>query len=408
MSLLSNFRKMVAGSALAQLITLASLPVISYLYEPSSLGYLASFMAIVSIIGMVSSMRLERGLFRLTDESEHQRLLGITISISIFTSLILTLATGLVITFTNIGILYTGLVPLYFTALSVSLIQVFSVYLSALGDFKKVAKSAVLRSLSLVVGQCITFYICEQKTALILSAAISSIVTLFYLFKELPLTTHFTQVNSFIIKRGNVYKMASGFLQSSISSVNNNANILLVSAFFGVSSAGVFMIAERLIRAPINLVSNNLRPVFAKHYQEKDNVNKAFNYSLILALLSLPLLVSAYFAVDIFIDTLFTDEYREAILFIKLLLVWVFFNFIQIPFQSYNLHFSTVHYSTVIELTTFISKGIVFYFFLSAEFGVVSICYAILTSSFLGMLLNVTFFYFLRKDKNQILTNATN
>ena len=119
----------------------------------------------------------------------------------------------------------------------------------------------------------------------------------------------------------------------------NNSNVLLVSVFLGVSSAGLFVVAEKLVRAPINLITNNLRPVFAKHYQQKQNVEKAFKYCLILALISFSILSVAYFIIDFLFIYFFDEEYYGALPIIKVLLIWIFFNFVQLPFQSYNLHF---------------------------------------------------------------------
>jgi len=397
MSLLGNFKKLVAGSALSQLLTLLSLPIISYLYGPSALGYLGSFMAIVSIIGMVSSMRLERELFRLSDKSEQSNIINVATVVAVTTAAFISLFFYIAISLKYIDISLAEVILLYLTAVSVSLAQVFSVYLSSRGNFVRVAKSSVLRSFVLVAGQISFFFLFEQKIALILSAVFSSTSALFYLLKGIDYRINFKQTKQFVYKKENLSKMASGFVQAGISSLNNNSNVLLVSVFLGVSSAGLFVVAEKLVRAPINLITNNLRPVFAKHYQQKQNVEKAFKYCLILALISFSILSVAYFIIDFLFIYFFDEEYYGALPIIKVLLIWIFFNFVQLPFQSYNLHFLTVHYLTAIEVLSFLVKVISFFLLLYFEQGIFSICIAMLLSVVNSTLLNAVVFVHLKK-----------
>ena len=88
MSIINNLRKIMTGSVLSQVIVISSLPFITQLYNPEELGFYAMLLSLVSIIGMVSSLRLERSLFSLygSEEFSH-RFLG-AISVSILSTLL--------------------------------------------------------------------------------------------------------------------------------------------------------------------------------------------------------------------------------------------------------------------------------------------------------------------------------
>ena len=168
-----------------------------------------------------------------------------------------------------------------------SIIQILTVFNSSYGNFGLIAKSSVVRSTVLVFFQVLLYFSLEPNIALIVSAITSVFISVLILGNNSNIKFEFINPLKYI--KSNFFDCINGFFQSSFSAINNNISIIIISQLWGVKSAGLFMLSEKLIRVPINLISNNLRTVLANQFQTENNKNIKFIFkvSSILFLLSM-------------------------------------------------------------------------------------------------------------------------
>lgn len=135
MSIKNNLKKVMTGTAISQIIAVLSIPIITNIYSPEELGFYAIGLSLVSIIGMVSSLRLERPLFKLYGTNQYNQRIGSIVLVSFFVSLIMT---GVIHVAIMLGVIdfKVDYIPLIFVwGFFCSLIQVFTVVCSSSGFF---------------------------------------------------------------------------------------------------------------------------------------------------------------------------------------------------------------------------------------------------------------------------------
>lgn len=389
MSIINNLRKIMTGSVLSQVIVISSLPFITQLYNPEELGFYAMLLSLVSIIGMVSSLRLERSLFSLYGSEEFSHRFSGAISVSILSTLLLTFILYVLIKQNILDIDKTLIPFISVWGWGVSIIQILTVFNSSYGNFGLIAKSSVVRSAVLVFFQVLLYFSLEPNIALIVSAITSVFISVLILGNNSNVKFEFINPLKYI--KSKFFDCINGFFQSSFSAINNNISIIIISQLWGVKSAGLFMLSEKLIRVPINLISNNLRPVLANQFQTENNKNIKFIFkvSSILFLLSMFFVVILMCSIDLMVSSFLGDEWLESSSIIKILSFWVVFNFSSLPFQSFNIHFTEMKYTTFIEGVNLIIKvlGLSTCYYMGGE--LYSACIIIVFSSLVSLLLNV-------------------
>lgn len=392
MSIKNNLKKVMTGTAISQIIALLSIPIITRIYSPEELGFYAIGLSLVSIIGMVASLRLERPLFQLYGTKQHNQRIGSIVLVSLFVSFIMT---GVIHIFILLGVIDFNIdyIPLIFLwGFFCSLIQVFTVACSSSGFFSEVSKSAIIRSVLFLSCQVSFVYFFEHNLSLILSALFSSAFCFITLKHNVQYDVSISRFFIFIKNRRNRLDAINGLLQSLFSSINNNISLLVISQLWGVQAAGLFMLSEKLIRVPINLISNNLRPVSAKHFQEKENRNlrSVVNISLYTFSVSIIIVVLVFLLSDYIITNFLSSEWRDTSNMIKIMSFWVVANFIALPFQSFNLHYLNMKYTTWSELLALAFKLFLLYLGFVFDFGYEAVCVIVVLSSFFYSLISIT------------------
>lgn len=84
----ADFFKLVTGTTLVQAITVLASPLLTRLYGPETFGFLAPFISITSIFGVVTCMRYDLAIMLPKDYREAANLLGLCIlSVIVITGL---------------------------------------------------------------------------------------------------------------------------------------------------------------------------------------------------------------------------------------------------------------------------------------------------------------------------------
>jgi lipopolysaccharide exporter len=384
-----NFQKVFSGSVVSQLIVLVTLPYLTTIYRPSELGFYGLCLSIVSIIGMSSSLRLERALFRLFGKDGYSGQLNNSLASSLIISCVLSGFVYLLSYNSVLEIELSYIKYIFLWSWACSVIQILTVHSASQGNFGKIGVATVLRSSILVLLQICLVLLLNPQLSLILAGVISAFVASLLLISRNCLSFKSVNLRLFFKDKINRKDAFNGFLQSIFSALNNNIAIILIATLFGMSASGVYLLAEKLIRAPINLISNNLRPVVAKHYQSNESLAFMLKLSCYLVLLAFLIVVCTFLFIGYFIENYLGSTWSDTEMIIKILSLWLIPNFICLPFQTYNLYYLDMRITTYVELFSLCTKVGLLIISYILDGGVVMATQGIVLSSLFTMLLVV-------------------
>jgi O-antigen/teichoic acid export membrane protein len=341
-----NVSKLVAGTALGQLITILVSPILTRLYSADDFGILAVYFSISSILSVIISLRFEMAIV-LPDEEEEAIdlvLLGLILSflLSFIILLIFMFLQKEIVTLIGhpeIG-LYLYFVPL--STLFYGSYQVLSYWMSRIKQFKDLAVSKTVKetgmagiqlsmgwiiytgAMGLITGQIagnafatgvllIKSY--KQIKKRLLSDLVINLKNIFYKYKKFPVYTSWATL---------------------INSLSQNIPALLLAVFFLPATAGYYAIATRVLTVPSILIGNSVRQVYYQQasslYNEGKSIFKLYKkVTTQLGLLAIiPTGVLILFGKPLF-EIIFGLSWGEAGIFASILALWLFFGFMNPP-----------------------------------------------------------------------------
>lgn len=297
---LKSIITLVSGTAAAHLITLAALPIISRLYTKEQFGELAVLMSSSGILAIVMTLKLEVAIFNRSKRVEREAIVYTSIVLSLFFLLTLTVIafvfeSSLLDFYNNKLSAFT----LFFIPLAAFMIALFNVITNfAIVDkqFKHVAKVKVQRSLAQVLLQ---FSFSIMLIGLVVAETLSRAVGIFSLFRkglaEKELKTY--KVETFI----ETIKLNKRFLKfTSLAAFFNVAALqiptLFIAAYFSFSGAGIYLMTNRLVALPVNLIGQSMAQVYSSEFGTKKH-----EYNVLIELFKRVVFKSFIFSCVIFI-----------------------------------------------------------------------------------------------------------
>lgn len=332
---------LMSGTALSQGILFAATPFLTRLYTPEEFGIFALYVSILAPISMISSLRYETAIM-LPEENEDAKALltlsaFITIVMSILTLLLIVLFEDTLILYLNENIrLFLWMVPLgvFFSGM----VQILTTWNTRNELYKNIAQSNVLRSSTAVSVQIGAKTIIPFTGGLIWGNLIGSIVALGILlykaFKEQSLRLNNLSCNR-IKKNAKEYDKFPRY-QTFASFINSFSLVIptiFLSFFYSAEIAGYYALANRVLMAPVSLISGSIRNVYYQKASQIFNLNKSIKSLYVKTTLNLfkigfiPFLIVAIFAEPIFVY-LFGEKWIISAEFTQILFIMTIMSFI--------------------------------------------------------------------------------
>jgi O-antigen/teichoic acid export membrane protein len=326
----SDFKKnvltLMAGTTIAQAIPIAISPILTRLYTPEEFGLFALFLAIVSIFGVVATMRYEMAIVQPEKREDAVNLVLLSAIISTAISLALFICIFVFNTEikNSLGNSDIGTV-LYWAPLSVLLIGLYkslNYWHVRTKHFDMIAKSKVGKGASMASTQ-VGLGAMAITGGLILGYVVSFFVAVLMLLRSIIADRGFSITlsgKSRLLKNAKKYKRmpkysALGALSNTISS---QMPILVISRFYEMSVAGFFGLTIRVLSVPMSLVSEAVGQVLLQKLSEMHHTEPAKKKPLVikifftLTLIMVPFTVLIFvFGADIF-AFVFGEQWREA------------------------------------------------------------------------------------------------
>lgn len=335
---------LAGGTALAQLITLASLPVLTRLFTPEDFALLAVFVSLAGILSVIGCARLEMAIPIPADNRDGGAILIaallVSAGFSVLLWVVLFLARDLLRIHggdTGIGN-YLLLVPLavWFTSSSLAL----QYWLARVRRFHVVSQAKISRSASGSLIQIGTGWLGLGPIGLILGQiVIGGAGGLRQVFnvaaRDGPLLRS--------VSAGRVralLKEYRGFsLYSSMGALSNSSSshvpVLIIAAFAVGPEAGFLMLATRVMSSPISLIGSAVSQVYVSRAPEADRAGNLGQMTVrtlrgLIKTAVAPLVMLGVVAPVLF-AVLFGQEWYRAGEIVTLMTPWIIMQFLATP-----------------------------------------------------------------------------
>jgi lipopolysaccharide exporter len=333
---------LMSGTLISQVIMLLSIPVLTRLYTPTEFGLYATFFAIVTIVGSVSSLKYDQAIMLPKSNKDAQALLFLSIILTSFFTLISIIL--IVIFYSYILDYFDGnhimvyLVP--FGIFLIGMMQTFNAYSSRKMLYKTISKVRVLNAFTTVNIQGFTRYVASLD-GLIVGKLIADFISLLALIRIhlKKQTLHLSSLSSRRIKAVSKkhdhfpkYQSATVFMNS----ISQNIPILLLGLLYSPEIAGFYALTARILQAPISLIGSSTREVYyqraSKMYANGENFFYLYLETTLglLKLFILPL-VAVFFFGEVIFSFAFGEGWVEAGHYSEILIFWFLFLFINSP-----------------------------------------------------------------------------
>jgi len=348
MSVVRNVGLLTAASGVRQAISLAAAPVIARLFLPAEFGVAGVFFAFAGVLGVVACLRLDLAIMVPEGDDEASDVL---VAAFVATALLVALAAVFVAMFgggiaralgePDVAVLLPYL-PLYLGALGSY--RALEYWAARFERFGRVASAGLFRAAGTAGAQVAFGFARLASFGLVLGQVLGEVLGLAMLFAATArrASTLPRRRRSWSSVAGVVGKyrefVVFGSSQALVNSVNQGMPAVVLTATFDASVAGLYLMAQRLVSAPVGLVGKSVRkvlyPRLGRALHEGELYPLAARATAGLAALAvLPTVLAVWLAPQAFVWVL-GEEWRSAGEFSRYLVVWLVVAFVNIPSVS--------------------------------------------------------------------------
>lgn len=333
---------LAGGTAIGQLIAIIGSPVITRLYSPEDFGVLAVFASMLTILGVIASLRYQLAIPLPESEVEAA---NVTLLSLLVVLIMVVLTTVIVVPWRydiaevmNTPLLaeYIWLVPL--GLLLIGIYETFYYLAIRLKAFPAIAKSKLTQSLCTVSFQLIFFGL--GPIALLLGRVFGqatgsgTLASIFFSQRQVI----FRNASLSIIgkaalryRRFPLYSSCAGLFNTGSSQLPP----LVFAMFYSASAAGLYMLAQRVIALPMALLASSIADVFMPNaveaIRESQLRNSVASLQRQLAWIALPPTAVLFIIAPEVFRIAFGSNWEEAGHMVRWLTPMLFLQFIASP-----------------------------------------------------------------------------
>ncbi|WP_181909820.1 lipopolysaccharide biosynthesis protein [Paenibacillus taihuensis] len=341
-----NVSVVMSGTAIAQVIAMIIVPILSRIYQPEQLGVFSLYLSIVTIFSVVSAFRYEIAIVLPKEEDEATR-------ISILSCIIiglLSLTLAFVSLFFGDSItamlgspeLKPWLIWVPVSVCATGLYQVLNNWSTRQKQYKRMSMSLVGRSSSIATTQ-----IAAGAAGLASSGLIGGQIAGQLIATVLWIVRTWRESSNLFIKSFSIEKLKQtarkysefpfySTPQTLVNSLSQNLPIFMLSYFYGSAVIGLYSLGLRLIQFPVTLVAQSVRQVLLQRISEAkqgeiDMRQMFIKFTITLALIALlPSLFIIFFGPQLF-KIVLGAQWMEAGVYASWMVIWMFLSFISAP-----------------------------------------------------------------------------
>lgn len=337
-----NVYLLLRGNMLFQIITILTLTQITRIFSSNSIGVYVVFCSVTTILGSISTGRLELALMLPKSKLEANniyvtgRSLSLIIGALSFLFIIANIFFGF---FERIGLVYLFL-PLTIVLLGNSLLQ--NQLLNRNEKFKEAGAGKVVFGLATSIFQLSFGFFINDELILIIGYFIGllSMNLYFHLSLKSIITVNFISVNRFkvILFQNKLFPTINN-LGSFFNLFANQGPVILIESFFGATLAAYFSIVQKSLNAPSSLLSRAFSDVFFKKVTDVNStsveirvfVKKTLKYFALIVFVSTIVIV---FFGEFLYSNIFGEEYIASAAIAKIMILFFMIRFVVTSLNS--------------------------------------------------------------------------
>lgn len=331
---------LVGGTASAQLLLIVAAPVLTRLYTPGDFGMLAVYVGLLSIIGVIASLRYELAIPLPEDDAEAANVVVLSLLLVGLTTLLTVVFVGFFSTplahALGVPALENYLWLLPPGILMVGAYSVFNYWSVRAKRFRTIAGTKIRQALATLAIQLSAFKL--GGPALLLGHAAGQGVGTASLAAPALTRPVFKRVSwGGIKKAARRYRRFPYFNSGSslLNSAGTQIGPLGFAALFGAAVAGQYALAHRIVTLPMNLLGNAISQVFLPMGVDANRSENLASFTeaifRTLAGLSMPASLFLFFFGPEVFAFVFGESWRQAGYFASWMAPWIFFQFCMSP-----------------------------------------------------------------------------
>ncbi|MDR6404750.1 MULTISPECIES: oligosaccharide flippase family protein [Chryseobacterium] len=335
-SSIGNSLLLMIGTGISQFVPVLFSPLLARIYSPADFGDLAIFMAFSVIIGMCASGMYEYAIVLPEKENDAISIVKLITIISLFISFLCGIIFIILSFYIKIEEFYY-LVP--FSIFFTTCYNILSYWYNRTQKYKILNIVRILQSVIIVAG---SFMFYSYKNGLIYGFVLGGLFCcIMYLLNFL---IHFRKINLKEIKRvAIVYKKFPTLIlpSSLMNTVSGYAPVFFIKKFYTSSQLGSYSMSNRVLTAPISVISTAIGQVYFKNLsdyynEEKDElIKKTFqNSTYVLSFISIVIFLPLFFFGENLAIFVFGKAWKEAGEFIEIIALASMIKFIVSPLST--------------------------------------------------------------------------
>lgn len=370
-----NVLTLMTGTTIAQAIPIAISPILTRIYTPEDFGVYSLFISILYILASFITAKYELAIMipKKDEDAINIFALGfiITFLISILTLIFIIFFSSYLIGFLkndNIGFW------LYFIPISIFFTGIYNIlyyFNNRRKNYTDIKNTTILKSIILAIFQLSVGYIKTGPAGLISGQLFSIIFANLKLFKNVFSDKNIISKIS-ILK---IYALAKKYRKfplyvatgSIFDNISRNLTTILISVFYGLTTAGFYSMSKRIMDLPIALAGDSIRQVFFKEFlKQKLDVKdlmiiflKTLKYLLLIGFVFFS---GLYLIVEDLFAFVFGETWRIAGTYTKIMIPLFFIRFVVETIMPIDTVMEKQNYYFIFNLILFLITIILFYF----------------------------------------------
>lgn len=363
---IKNLVKLSSSTIIAQVLLIASSPLLTRLYSPDDFGIFALFIAIIGVLSTITNLRYEQAIIIPKKDNSANQLVYLSLIINITFSfsvlLLLSLFSEPIFTFFNIEALigFYWLIPI--GVLFIGGYQALNYWLIRNQEFNIVAKIKIQQSIAMIAIQLTAFKL--GAISLILGHSTGQLWGVFKNGARFLRNSEidFKELKIMAVKYSNFPKFS--IWSALLNSTGAQLPVLLFTAYYSPAVAGFYMLTQRVIKGPLSIISQAITQIFISDLRQSEKLLKIKLLKINDLLISVSIIPLAVIVVsgEVVFPLVFGPEWAEAGSVAAVLTPWIFSVFICSPVATL-VEFKNKQKSFLFfQLTLFLTRVVSIYF----------------------------------------------
>ena len=365
--LFSNILNLVFGSGLAQFLPLVVSPLLTRMYLPEHFGGFTFFYSLMTLLGIISSGLFEYAILKPKKVGEAFNILLITnllsICFSCFLAFFLLIFGEMLLTLMPEAFDWKILMMLPFGILFYVQFQSVTYWLTRLNKFRLISMIKISQGVILSVGSVLLGYFSFNSYGLIISVVVSYLLGTYYLGYFMHRFRNEIDFKGSISLMKKYIEYPKYIMPSSlINTFASQSPVYFIGNYFGDAILGFYSFANRILVAPVGIISSSIGQVFFKDLSNQINFSPStipsFFQRMVLILSGLSLII--FVPIIIWGETLFSFffgmEWGQSGQFSKILSVALLTRFIVSPLSTTLIAYSKSKILSIWQMSYFFTS----------------------------------------------------